>query len=196
MKKLIAKIFLGVTGWKAEGPVPTPSRYVLIAAPHTSNWDLVYLLALSWALGAEISWMGKHTIFRAPFGAFMRAMGGVPVRRDRRNDLVTQMAELFDRSPSLILTVPVEATRERTDYWKSGFYHIARAARVPVVPGFLDYARRRGGFGPPLEPTGDIGRDMDVLRAFYSDKLGKHPEKFGEVRLLEEDQPQPQAVAQ
>lgn len=182
----LAKLFLRWTGWQAEGQRPAARRYVLIAAPHTSNWDLAYTLALASVLEVKVAWMGKHQLFRGPMGAVLRRLGGVPVNRDRRNDLVTEMASRINESESIALTVPAEGTRGYTPYWKSGFYHIARAANVPIVLGYLDYARRRGGFGPEIIPTGDIRQDMDEIRAFYADKQGRYPECFGEVRLKEE----------
>ena len=186
MRRRLGQIFLRLTGWAPEGDAP-PERCVLIAAPHTSNWDLVYMLALSWVVGVRISWMGKHTLFRWPMGSFMRAVGGVPVRRDRRNDLVAQMAAAFAQSPSLVLTVPAEGTRAYAPRWKSGFYRIAQAAEVPIVLGYLDYARRRGGYGPQIPATGDVKRDMDRIRAFYADKVARHPDAFGPIELASED---------
>jgi 1-acyl-sn-glycerol-3-phosphate acyltransferase len=130
--------------------------------------------------------MGKHTLFRGPMGTVMRALGGIPVRRDRVGGLVAQMVEAFERNPSLVLTVPPEGTRTYVPYWKSGFYQIARAAQVPIVLGYLDYERRCGGLGPALLATDDIRADMDEIRAFYSDKRGLYPDRFGEIRLKEE----------
>ncbi len=184
--KLIARSFLKLTGWTAEGARPSESRFVLIAAPHTSNWDLPYLLALAVVFDVKISWMGKHALFRPPMGWIMRFLGGIPVVRHRRGNMVSDLAQLFDQSDSIALVVPVEGTRSYVPHWKSGFYHIARAANVPIVPSYLDYSRRCGGFGPSLLPTGDIPSDMDELRDFYSDKVGRYPEQFGDVRLKEE----------
>lgn len=186
MLRLIARIFLWATGWKPEGVRPGAEKFVLIAAPHTSNWDLPYLIALASVFEIEISWMGKHTIFKKPFGRIMRALGGVPIRRDLRLNMVKQMAEAFEQSDSLALVVPTEGTRGHVPYWKSGFYHIAKLAQVPIVMGYLDYARRRGGFGPALFPSDDLHSDMDQIRAFYTDKVAKYPELFGDVRLKEE----------
>lgn len=186
MRKLLAKAFLKGTGWQLMGRRPAARRYVLIAAPHTSNWDLAYLLACAWSLEVRVAWMGKHQLFRGPMGTIMRSLGGVPVRRDRRNDLVQQMADLINQSDSIALTVPAEGTRDYVAHWKSGFYQIALRAEVPIVLGYLDYSRRLGGFGPEIIPTGDIGQDMDEIRAFYGDKRGRHPELEGEVRLKEE----------
>jgi 1-acyl-sn-glycerol-3-phosphate acyltransferase len=184
--RLLAKLFLRANGWQSEGRRPAARRFVLIAAPHTSNWDLVYLLAIGATVDVKVNWMGKHQLFRGPMGWLMRKVGGVPVRRDRSNDLVAQMAQALDRAPAMALTVPPEATRAYVPFWKSGFYHIARTAQVPIVMGYLDYARKRGGFGPELIPTGDMRQDMDEIRAFYADKTGRHPDQFGEPRLKEE----------
>jgi 1-acyl-sn-glycerol-3-phosphate acyltransferase len=186
MLKAIARLFLKVAGWDSEGGLPVEKRFVLIAAPHTSNWDLALLLALAETYDVRVSWMGKHTLFRGPMGRLMTAVGGIPVRRDRRNSLVKQMAAEFEKRDELVLVVPSEGTRGYTPHWKSGFYHIATEAGVPIVMGFLDYAHKRGGFGPALLPSGDIRADMDEFRAFYSDKTGRHPELFGEIRLKEE----------
>jgi 1-acyl-sn-glycerol-3-phosphate acyltransferase len=186
MLKLLARWFLRLSGWEAEGGRPLERRFVLIAAPHTSNWDLPYMLALALIFDLKISWMGKHALFRPPFGWLMRRFGGIPIVRHRRGNMVSQMARAFEESESLALVVPAEGTRAYVAHWKSGFYHIARTANVPIVLGYLDFARRRGGFGPALHPTGDIRRDMDEIRDFYSDKVGRHPDLFGEVKLKEE----------
>jgi 1-acyl-sn-glycerol-3-phosphate acyltransferase len=186
IRPALAKGFLRLSGWALKGERPAARSYVLIAAPHTTNWDLLYFLAHAWAFGVTVSWMGKHTLFRGPLGPVMRWLGGVPVYRERAGGLVAQMARAFDRQPDLVLTVPPEGTRGYVPYWKSGFYQIARAANVPIVMGYLDYARRRGGLGPALIPTDDLRQDMDEIRAFYADKRGRYPERFGEVRLKEE----------
>jgi 1-acyl-sn-glycerol-3-phosphate acyltransferase len=189
MRRAISRRLLELTGWEPEGALPRAPKWVLIAAPHTSNWDLVYLLALADAFDARISFMMKHSMFRGPLGPIFRSAGGIAIRRDRRNDLVKQMVEEFARRDRFALVVPAEATRARVEYWKSGFYHIAREAGVPIVMGYLDFARRRGGFGPAFHPTGDVRADMDRIRAFYADKTGKHPELFAPPRLREEDVP-------
>ena len=187
---------LAVTGWRPEGARPAAAKYVLIAAPHTSNWDLLYLLALAAVFDVDVRWMGKHTLFRWPLGAAMRALGGIPIRRHRNENVVQAMARAFAECDALALVVPAEGTRSHAPYWKSGFYHIARAAGVPVVMGYLDYPRRRGGFGPALVPSGDVVADMERIRAFYADKVGRHPAGAGPVRLREEEAvPRPGAEA-
>jgi 1-acyl-sn-glycerol-3-phosphate acyltransferase len=184
--KFISRVCLRIAGWESEGGRPIESKYVLIAAPHTSNWDLPFMMFLAWAYEMRISWMGKHVLFGWPQGILMRWLGGVPIDRRRSNNLVNQMADLFNERDELILVVPAEGTRSYTANWKSGFYHIASKARVPIVMGYLDFDRKRGGFGPGLLPSGDLRTDMDQIRMFYSDKLGKHPDLFGPVRLKEE----------
>lgn len=186
IRRGLARLFLAATGWKPEGDPPGPRRYVLIAAPHTTNWDFPYLLAFAEHFGMRISWLGKASLFRGPLGPIMRALGGIPIERSRSENRVAAMAKIFDQHEDLGLVVPAEATRSRAEYWKSGFYYIALTARVPVVMSFLDYRRKRGGIGPAFVPSGDVARDMEAVRAFYADKQGKYPESFGPVRLREE----------
>ena len=188
VRRMLARIFLAVTGWKPQGVRPEAKQFVLIAAPHTSNWDFPYLLAFAEYFELRISWVGKHTLFRPPFGTVMRALGGLPVRRHERGNLVQGLAALFDSHPDLGLVVPAEGTRVRVRCWKSGFYHIARTADVPIVMSFLDYEAKAGGFGPAFRPSGDLSKDMDAIRAFYADKQGRFPEQFETPRLPEEDE--------
>jgi 1-acyl-sn-glycerol-3-phosphate acyltransferase len=186
LEKLLARWFLRLTGWQPEGVRPASPTCVLIAAPHTSNWDLAYLLAFAAHFDVRISWMGKHALFRPPFGWLMRLTGGIAIDRRMPGGMVEQAAQRLKSAEKLMLVVPAEGTRAYVSCWKSGFYHIARAANVPIVLGYLDYARRRGGFGPSIDATGEIGADMDRIRDFYADKAAKFPEDFGDVRLKEE----------
>jgi 1-acyl-sn-glycerol-3-phosphate acyltransferase len=186
MKLWFAKFYLRLFGWKAEGAPPAERKFVLIAAPHTTNWDLPFTLALAVVFGIKVKWLGKHTLFAGPYGWLMRAMGGLAVRRHVRENVVQQSARLFAERDDLILTVPAEGTRSRGEFWKSGFYQIATAANVPIVLGYLDYKRKCGGFGPAIWPSGNLKADMDQIRAFYADKTGKYPEKFTPPRLRDE----------
>lgn len=186
MLRILARTILWISGWRPEGSRPAARRYVLMSAPHTSNWDLLYLLVIAIELDVRVSFMAKSQLFRWPMGYLMRRVGGIPVYRDRRGNMVEQMAELLQTESDLALAVPAEGTRAYVPHWKSGFYHIALQAGVPVAFGYLDYARKRGGFGPEMIPTGNISEDMDVIRDFYSDIQGKYPEHFGEIRLKEE----------
>ena len=186
MVKFLAEFFLRLRGWQAEGDIPAATKYVLIAAPHTTNWDLFYFLAIARAMGVDVRWMGKQSLFRGPMGTIMRALGGIAIRRGRSGNRVNQIAETFASVDSLVITVPAEGTRAYVPHWKSGFYRIALAAKVPIVLGYLDYARKRGGLGPEVIPTGNVREDMDEVRAFYEGITGKYPEKFGAIRLKEE----------
>ena len=169
-----AMLVLKLAGWRVQGRLPDTPRFVLIAAPHTSNWDPPLTLFIAFAPKASTYWLGKAAIFRPPFRGFFKWLGGIPIDRSRANNVVAQSIAQFAANERLILTVPPAGTRKRVMYWKSGFYHIANGARVPILLGFLDYRRRVGGIGPMVTPTGDIEADMRVIREFYSGITGKH----------------------
>jgi 1-acyl-sn-glycerol-3-phosphate acyltransferase len=162
-------------GWQVSGVFPTLPKYVLIGAPHTSNWDFPLTLGICFALRAKIYWMGKDSLFRGPLGPLMRWLGGIPVTRSRSTSLVQQMVERYQRSDELVVAIAPEGTRDQVSEWKTGFYHIANGAGVPVVLGFLDYRRKTGGIGPVFQPTGDLERDLAEIRAFYADIEGFRP---------------------
>jgi 1-acyl-sn-glycerol-3-phosphate acyltransferase len=187
IKRMIGEAFLRVAGWKVEGERPPVDRYVIIAAPHTSNWDMPFMLAFAFIYDIPVKWMGKHTLFEGPKGTFFKWLGGMPIVRDRPGGVVSQMVEAFEDNQSLVLMVPAEGTRSHVDYWKSGFYHIARGADVPVVLSYLDFGKKVGGIGPALKMSGDIAADMDRIRAFYAGKQGLRPANVGVIRLREED---------
>jgi len=147
------------------------------------------MLAYAALFELRISWLGKHKLFTPPFGWIMRAMGGVPVVRHKNQNTVSAMADAFTDHENLIVVIPAEGTRRRVEYWKSGFYQIALKAGVPIVPSYLDYSKKQGGFGPALIPTGDIQQDMQYLRDFYAPMKGKFADMFGPVRLREETDP-------
>jgi 1-acyl-sn-glycerol-3-phosphate acyltransferase len=177
---------LKLAGWKHLGQPPAMPKCVVVAAPHTSNWDFVLMLLVSLARRKRFGWAGKHTLFRPPFGAIMRALGGVPIDRNARRGATQQLVSAFERADRLTLVITPEGTRQRTEHWRSGFYHVARLAGVPIVLGLLDYRTQEAGFGPTLVPTGDVTRDMDQIRAFYAGRTGRRPDHFGPVRLAEE----------
>ncbi len=144
------------------------------------------MLAMSYVYGIRVSWIGKHSLFRGPMGPLMRWLGGVPVDRRAAHNAVQQMVDEFARRDELALMIMPEGTRSRADYWKSGFYHIARKAHVPIVLGLLDFKRKVGGLFEAIEPTGDLTADMNRIRAFYDGAMGKYPDDFGPIRLREE----------
>jgi 1-acyl-sn-glycerol-3-phosphate acyltransferase len=179
---LISRLFLFITGWKVSGSLPKEKAFVMIAAPHTSNWDLPYMLTVSFALKAKPYWMGKEQIFKFPFKGLMMWMGGIPVDRSQSNNMVEHTAHLIRNSKELIVTVPPEGTRSKVKYWKTGFYHIARLANAPIVLGFLDYQKKIGGVGPIIYPTGDIEKDMLEIKSFYKTISGKRPSEYQESK--------------
>jgi 1-acyl-sn-glycerol-3-phosphate acyltransferase len=188
IRAFIGRTWLRAFGWTWEAPPsPEPERYVCIAAPHTSAWDLPFTLGVAWATELDFRWLGKHTLFKNPLlGAFFRALGGVPVDRTAPHNTVRTLVEKFGHVGRLCLAIAPEGTRKRRDQWKSGFYHVAVGAGIPIALGYLDFGRRRGGIGGYVVPSGDVRADMDKIRAFYADIRGKRPECESTPRLKEE----------
>jgi 1-acyl-sn-glycerol-3-phosphate acyltransferase len=176
----ICTAILRADGWRIEAGLPPGlSKCVLIAAPHTSNWDFVYLLLASFALRLNIYWMGKASLFSGPFGPVMRWLGGIAVNREESGNLVAaSVAALKNAEGPVQLVVPPEGTRSRVRRWKTGFYYIAVGAELPILPAYLDFGQRRLGLGPVFYPTGDIERDMPQIQAFYAPMQGKNPQQF------------------
>lgn len=168
------------SGWRAEGHLPPEHKFILVGAPHTSNWDFLVFVGTIAAFGKQVHSIGKRTLFRWPFAAMMRGLGGVPVDRSAPRDLVQQMADQFaarDNRDNFVLIVAPEGTRDETDHWKTGFYQIALAAAVPMVCAGPDNPRRRGIIGPVIHATGDFDRDMAPAFAFFRTLKPKHPER-------------------
>ncbi len=188
MTHWIGRLWLRLFGWTIHGEASTYKKFVLIAAPHTSNWDFPFMLATAYAMRVRISWFGKHTVFIPPWGWFMRRLGGIPVDRRAPQSLVMQMAERFKSSDEIVLAVPPEGTRSKVKLWKSGFYHIAAECGVPIGLGYLDYDRKLCGLGMFVIPSGNVDKDMDKIRAFYRNIRGKYPQLESEPRLKEETQ--------
>ncbi|EDM80828.1 hypothetical protein PPSIR1_27998 [Plesiocystis pacifica SIR-1] len=186
-KALFATTCLRMGGWKVGGPPPQIDKYVIIAAPHTTWWDGFWMLGFAWVWGIELNWMGKASLVNHPLGFIPRWAGVVPVDRSSPQGLVAQMVEQFEKRETILLAIPPEGTRAKRDYWKSGFYQIARGAKVPMCMSYLDYDKREAGFGPMIEPSGDLSADMDRIRAFYKKVWSRHPELYTEPRLREED---------
>jgi 1-acyl-sn-glycerol-3-phosphate acyltransferase len=175
------------TGWKIQGRLPPESKFVAVGAPHTTNWDFVVMVAVMAFFGVKISFMGKDSLFKGPVGFMMRRLGGIPIRRSIRESVVEQMADAFAKAEALVLVIAPSGTRRRSDHWKSGFYHIARTAGVPIVPAGINYPEKLVTVGPPLVPSGDLTADMDVFRRFYSGSVGKYPDQSSDIRLVEEE---------
>lgn len=179
----MGRIYLWLAGWDVVGDPPTVRQGVFIAAPHTSNWDMPFMIACAFVYRLKPSWAGKRVLFRWPWGWFMRWMGGIAVDRSGKKNTVGQLVDQFKHRERLCLGIAPSGTRSKTEYWKSGFYHIARQAGVPILCGYLDYGRKIGGLGPVIHPSGDIRADMDRIRTFYADIQGRRPELKSAIRL-------------
>lgn len=165
---LFSVIVLKLTGWRAEGQFPDGlHKAVVIAAPHTTNWDMPFSLMIAFKLRLPVYWLGKQSIFKFPFGGLMRWMGGVPVERSRSNNLVDGLVQRFAEQDKLLIMMAPEGTRAQVEAWKSGFYHIAQGAAVPIVLAYIDYPNKRGGIGPTFIPTGNYEHDLLEIQQFY-----------------------------
>jgi 1-acyl-sn-glycerol-3-phosphate acyltransferase len=174
LMRQLALIVFRFTGWRPAGKRPCISKYVIIAAPHTSNWDFLYTMCLAFILEIKPFIMMKATWFRGPLGPFLKWFGAIPVDRSRSTRVVARAIQAFGAHPQMVLVVPPSGTRGKVMSWKTGFYHIARGANVPIVLGYLDYRRKVGGVGPVFHPTGNMEADMKMIQAFYSGIAGKY----------------------
>ena len=173
----LASVLLRALGWRVVGEVPAQQRkYVLIGAPHTSNWDFPLMLLAVLKVGLDLHWMGKDSLFPFPFRGLMKWLGGIPIDRSQATGQVAQTVARFRASERLVVLIPPEGTRAKVARWKTGFYHIADGAGVPILLGFVDARRKELGFGPLYFPSGDIERDLPEIKAFYQDKQGIRPE--------------------
>ena len=175
LMRWLAQAVFACAGWRATGRPPQTPKFVVIAAPHTSNWDFLYTLCLAFIYRLRPRIMMKASWFFWPLAPVFRWLGAIPIDRSRSRNVVAQSVAAFARAREMVLVVPPAGTRKRVMRWKSGFYHIAHGARVPIAMGFLDYRRKVGGFGPALHPTGDIDADMRRIRRFYDPIAGKYP---------------------
>jgi 1-acyl-sn-glycerol-3-phosphate acyltransferase len=166
--KAAARALLGLAGWRVTGEVPDRRKMVAIAAPHTTNWDFVVGILVVFALGLRVRFLGKHTLFRPPLGWLMRWLGGTPVVRDTPQGAVGDAAEMIAREDKVLLGIAPEGTRTPGKPWRSGFYNIAIAAGVPILPAAFDYDAKALRLFPLFEPTGDYESDLPRLQAFYA----------------------------
>lgn len=166
-------IGLAMTGWRVVGEAPSEKKCVIVAAPHTSNWDFPLLIAMACVLRFEIYWMGKDSLFFWPAGYVMKWLGGIPINRRSANDMVQVTVDAFNEREALKVVIPPEGTRSRVKDWKTGFYHIAVGAKVPIGLSFLDFGKKVGGFLGTYYPTGDADRDIAEIRQKYEGIRGK-----------------------
>jgi len=175
----LAKLIFRLAGWKIEGGLPQGSKAVVIAAPHTSYWDGPIMVTAGCIFDIKFSWMVKQAAFFFPLGILVRYFGGIPIDRSQRKNVVAQSIEQFRNSDALLMAVSPEGTRGHSKYWKTGFYRIAEGAGVPIVLGYIDYARKTAGLGPAITVTGDINADFKIFEAFYANVTPRYPEQRG-----------------
>jgi len=179
----LARAALKLMGWELVGRFPDLPKYVLVGAPHTTNWDFPFAMLLMFASGVRFNWIAKDSLFKGPWRRILYRLGGIPVRRDQKSNFVGQMVESFQRSSRMIIAIAPEGTRSMVNRWKTGFYYMARGAQVPIVMGFIDYRRKQVGVGPVLYPSENIEETFAHLQAFYADKTGKYPHKQGAIEV-------------
>ena len=185
MFEKLAEKSLNLMGWELDNHWDlNVDQCVMIAAPHTSNWDALYARLALKALGVNVRLTIKDSYMKFPFGPFVRAMGGIGIDRSvkqegqARPSMVQLMSDLFKTHPKLVMLVTPEGTRAKQEQWKTGFYHVATAAGVPIALAYMDYAKKKTGVGKIIYPTGDYEKDMVEIMSFYADINAKFPEKF------------------
>lgn len=187
--KWLAEHYLKLRGWKFIGHVPDARKFIVIGAPHTSNWDFVIFLGAISHWNFKPRFLGKQSLFKGPFGRLFVRWGGIPVDRSKPGGLIGQVAAEFAANDDLELVIAPEGTREAAPYWKSGFLAIAEAVDAPIAPASVDFERRRVTLGEPIFHTGDVDATMTRLRAFYAGAIGRNPEGMGPVQVKEESTP-------
>jgi 1-acyl-sn-glycerol-3-phosphate acyltransferase len=186
LNRIVYRIFR-LLGWRFEGGLPPDPKVIVIGAPHTSNWDFLAFMAAMGAFRIRPRYLGKHSLFRWPFGIFFRALGGIPVDRRKPGGVVGQVVEEFAGAERMVLVLAPEGTRGSAEKWKSGFIAIAKAAGVPVVPGVLDFGRKTIRLADPVRFEGDVNAFMDRIRTAYAGATGRRPQGQGPIRVNEED---------
>lgn len=176
--KLISKLFFKLTGWQVVGNLPKDlKKVVMIAAPHTSNWDLLYARMAFYIMGIRLRYTIKKELFFFPLGWFLKALGGIPIDRKAAGNMVDKMVQLYKNYDELVILITPEGTRSYAPEWKKGFYYIAKGAGVPISLGYLDYKKKHAGIGPLINPSGDFEKDLAQIQDFYRGITAKFPEK-------------------
>jgi len=168
----LARMIMRLTGWRVEGKLPDIPKFVLVGAPHTSNWDFLLFLGVIFSLRANVRFMGKAELFRFPIGWFFRFCGGVPVDRKKSTGLVEQMVKVCHESEKFILTIAPEGTRHRVTEWKRGFYHIAKSAGIPIVMAVVDGRQKTVRIGQVFHPTENMEADMEAIKGIFEGVAG------------------------
>ena len=194
LSRIVRRIIMALyrfKGWKLDGHLPNIEKFVIAGAPHTSNWDFVFFIGATAEEGVEPNFMGKHTLFQGMMRNFMFDMGGIPIDRTKRSNVVEQVAAVFEQRDHLALVIAAEGTRSSNGEWKSGFYNIARAANVPIVPAWVCNEDMVLGFGPAIVPTDSYGETLLEIARFMRSKRPDYERykvlEAQALRLIEEE---------
>ncbi|MCK9448423.1 MAG: lysophospholipid acyltransferase family protein [Bacteroidales bacterium] len=188
--KVFGRLMMKLIGWELVGAVPPHiKKCVILAAPHTSNWDFVIGRFAYWALGVPVKFLIKQEAFNHPLGCIVKKMGGIPVDRKKNTNMVEYVASLFSEYEVLNVIITPEGTRKLVTEWKRGYYYIAQRAEIPIVLGFADYKNKQGGFGPVIYPSGNYEKDFVMIEEFYKTKTARHPEKYNLSQLYQQHDP-------
>lgn len=179
----LCRWLLKLGGWEVIGQPPQAQKFIMIAAPHTSYWDLFIMLAVAWSLHVRLSWLSADKFFWGPHGWLFKKWGGIPVNRNSRNNIVQQVINAINAHDYIAIAISPEGTTKKLDHWRTGFYWMAEGANIPILFSFLDYANKRTGVRDELFwPTGDIEADLEEIRSFYGPIKGKYPHKYSDIR--------------
>jgi 1-acyl-sn-glycerol-3-phosphate acyltransferase len=179
----LCKFLYRITNWNIDNRLPNQPKMVLVFAPHTTNWDFIYVMLAAFSIGIKPQWMGKDVLFRGPLKWLFGPLGGIPVDRSKPTNKVAQTVMAIEMEEQVIIGIAPEATRSKSKYWKSGFYHIAHLAKIPINFAYIDFPSKTTGFAPGFIPCGDQEADVENLQKFFSDKRGKFPQKIGKIRF-------------
>ncbi len=186
VKKYVGKTALWILGWRVEAHDLPTKKAILVGYPHTSTWDFPIFVFTMWALGIQTKWLGKQSLFEGSMGPLFRRLGGVPVDRSGGKNMVQVVSQLFKEHEDLLFGIAPSGTRSYSSHWRSGFYHMAVAANVPLALGSVDFGRRVGCFLGSVHLTGDMRADMDQIRSMYAHVRGRNPDRQTPIRLADE----------
>ncbi len=174
----VGTCLLSVTGWKVTGQIPDMKKLLVILAPHTSNWDFVYGMAMVLSLKIKIYWLGKHSIFKKGVTRLLKSLGGIPVNRNDSKNIINDVLDIANREGGILIGLSPEGTRKKAEKWKSGFLRMAQSMECPILLVAIDYPSKEISFRELFYPTGDNQRDIEYLKKYYKDFMGKIPEHF------------------
>ncbi len=182
-RQQIVLALMKLFGWKSILAPAPGKKFVALGYPHTSNWDFIPAVAWAWSTGLKMNFVGKAALFKGIMGPVMKALGGIPLERDKSKNFVDQIVEIINARDEIALIVAAEGTRKKAEYWRSGFYYMALEANVPIGLAYMDWKRREIGIKQYLMPSGDLEKDFEIIKAFYQDVTGRDPSKQSPIVL-------------